>query len=60
MISAAFQYKGWSKVTMVGRLWFMARLQTKSHVDTMHDLSPEYILIIGKDLTDDFPGCWLP
>ena len=60
MISAAFQYKGWSKVTMVGRLCFMARLQTKSNVDTMHDLSPEYILIIGKNLTDDFPGCWLP
>ena len=59
MISAAFQYKGWSKVTMVGRLCFMARLQIKSNIDTMHDLSPEYILIIGKNLTDDSPGCWL-
>ena len=59
MISAAFQYKGWSKVTMVGRLCFMARLQIKSNIDTMQDLSPEYILIIGKNLTDDSPGCWL-
>ena len=32
--------KGWSKVTMVGRLCFMARLQIKSNIDTMHDLSP--------------------
>ena len=60
MISAAFQYKGWSKVTMVGRLCFMARLQTKYNVDTMHDLSPEYILIIAKNLTDNCPRCWLP
>ena len=59
MISAAFQYKGWSKVTMVGRLCFMARVQIKSNIDTMHDLSPEYILIIGKNLTDDSPGCLL-
>ena len=54
MISAAFHYKGWSKVTMVGRLCFMARLQTNSNVDTMHDFSPEYILIIAKNLTDDW------
>ncbi len=60
MISAAFQYKGWSKVIMVGRLCFMARLQTKSNVDRMHDLSPEYILIIGNHLIDDCPGYWLP
>ena len=59
MISAAFQYKGWSKVIMVERLCFMARLQTTSNVDRMHDLSPEYILIIYKNLTDDWPGCWL-
>ena len=59
MISAAFQYKGWSKVTMVGRLCFIARLQKKSNIATMHDLSPEYILIIGKNLTDDSLGCWL-
>ena len=60
MISAAFQYRGWSKVTIVGRLWLMARLHTKSNVDRMHDLSPEYRLIIGKNLTDDCPECWLP
>ena len=52
MISAAFQYKGWSKVTTLGSLCFMAKLQTKSNVDTMHDLSPEYILIIGKQKTE--------
>ena len=28
---------------MLGRLCFMERLQTKSNVDRMHDLSPEYI-----------------
>jgi hypothetical protein len=31
-----------------------------SNVDRMHDLSPEYILIIGNHLTDDCPGYWLP
>ena len=54
MISAAFQYKGWSNVTMVWRLW-----QTKTYVDRMHALSPLYILIIGKNLTDNSPGYWL-
>ena len=60
MIIAAFQYKGLSNVTIVGRLCFMTRLQTKSNVDRMHDLSPEYILIIGKNLTDDTQGAGSP
>jgi hypothetical protein len=61
MISAAFQYKGWSKVIMVEGLCFKAKFQAKSNVDRKHDLSPEYILMIGKNLTaDDCPGCWLP
>jgi len=37
----------------------VARLQTKAYVDRMHALSPLYILIIGKNLTDNSPGYWL-
>ncbi len=37
----------------------VARLQTKTSFDRMHALSPLYILIIGKNLTDNSPGCWL-
>ena len=35
-------------------------LQIKSNLDTVHDLSPEWKLIIDKNLTDDCPECWLP
>ncbi|KAH3801650.1 hypothetical protein DPMN_155308 [Dreissena polymorpha] len=59
MILAAFQCKGWSNVKVVGKLCFMARLQTESYVDLMDDLSSENRLIIGKNFTDDCPVCWL-
>ena len=37
----------------------VARLQTKAYVDRMHALSQLFILIIGKNLTDNSPGYWL-
>ncbi|KAH3827540.1 hypothetical protein DPMN_129476 [Dreissena polymorpha] len=43
LVLAAFQNKDWSNITVVDMLCFMARLQTKSNVDRMHDLSPDYI-----------------
>lgn len=57
IVSGALYYNGWSKVTVMGMLWFMARLFRKSNVDRMYDLSQEYISIIGKNLTNDCPKC---
>ena len=56
MISAAFQWSGWSNVIIGGELCFIARLQTKSKVDKMHVLSPEYRSIIGRNTTEDCTG----
>nr|CAD7259359.1 unnamed protein product [Timema shepardi] len=48
----AFQYKGWSNVIIGGAWWFISRLQMKSIVDKMQDLSSEYKSVIGMLVLD--------
>lgn len=60
MISAAFQYSSWSNVIINGSLCLIARSQIKYKVDKVHVLSPEYRSIIGRNTTDDWPGCSSP
>lgn len=57
MISAAFQYSGWSNVVICGTLCLIVRSQIKYKVDKVHVLSPEYRSVIGSNTTDDWPGC---
>lgn len=47
----------WSNVTIGDILWFAASLVMNPKVNKMHDLSPEYILIIRRNSKDNWP-CW--
>ena len=58
MISAVFQYKGWSSIRVGGRLYLIAKLQRNSNVDRMQILFPKYP-IMGKYTIEGCPGFWL-